>query len=57
MPLQLLMPRLREEGLRPVSPNGVLGDPAGANAEEGRALLAALVAELAGAVSARWPRS
>ena len=56
VPLQLLMPRLREEGLRPVSPNGVLGDPAGANAEEGRALLAALVAELAGAVSARWPR-
>ncbi len=57
VPLPLLMPRLREEGLRPVSPNGVLGDPTEANAEEGRALLAALVADLSGAVSARWPRS
>jgi creatinine amidohydrolase len=55
-PLPRLMPRLREEGLRPVSPNGVLGDPTGANAPEGRALLAALVTELADAVSARWPR-
>jgi mycofactocin system creatininase family protein len=57
VPLHRLMPRLRQEGLRPVSPNGVLGDPAGATADEGRALLAALVAELAAAVSARWPRS
>ena len=28
-PLPTLMPRLRQEGLRPVSPNGVLGDPTG----------------------------
>jgi creatinine amidohydrolase len=56
-PLHRLMPRLREEGLRPVSPNGILGDPAGANAPEGRDLLAALVAELAETVSARWARS
>jgi mycofactocin precursor peptide peptidase len=55
-PLHRLMPRLREEGLRPISPNGVLGDPTGADAREGRELLAALVAELADAVSARWPR-
>jgi creatinine amidohydrolase len=56
-PLHRLMPRLREEGLRPVSPNGVLGDPSGANAQEGRHLLEALVAELAETVSARWARS
>ena len=56
-PLHRLMPRLREEGLRPVSPNGVLGDPAGANAQEGCALLGTLVAELADAVTARWPQS
>ena len=56
-PLHRLMPRLREEGLRPVSPNGVLGDPTGANAQEGRTLLGMLVAELADAVTARWPVS
>ena len=56
-PLHRLMPRLRAEGLRPVSPNGVLGDPAGANAQEGRALLGTLVSELADAVTARWPVS
>jgi mycofactocin precursor peptide peptidase len=56
-PLHLLMPRLRQDGLRPVSPNGVLGDPTGATAEEGRALLGTLVEELAGTVAARWPPS
>jgi creatinine amidohydrolase len=35
-----------------VSPNGVLGDPAGATAEEGSALLDAMVADLAAAVDA-----
>ena len=34
-----LLPRLRAEGVRSVSGNGVLGDPAGATAEEGRRLL------------------
>jgi len=38
-PLAELLPRLRAEGVRPVSPNGVLGDPAGASAAEGEALL------------------
>ena len=38
-PLASLLPRLRAEGVRAVSPNGVLGDPAGASAEEGRKLL------------------
>jgi mycofactocin precursor peptide peptidase len=55
-PLPTLLPRLREVGVRPVSSNGVLGDPAGASAEEGRALLAVLVEDAAAAVGSRWPR-
>jgi mycofactocin system creatininase family protein len=54
-PIGELMPRLRAEGVRPVSSNGVLGDPAGASAEEGRALLDELVTELADRVSSHWP--
>lgn len=42
-PIELLMPRLREGGVRAVSPNGILGDPTGATADEGRDLLAGLV--------------
>jgi len=38
-PIAELIGRLRREGVRSVSPNGVLGDPAGATAEEGRRLL------------------
>ncbi len=38
-PIGELIGRLRTEGVRPVSPNGVLGDPAGATAAEGRRLL------------------
>ena len=53
-PLPELMPRLRAEGVRAVSPNGILGDPAGASAEEGGALLAAATAELRAFVEA-WP--
>jgi creatinine amidohydrolase len=34
-----LMPALRRGGLRAVTDNGVLGDPSGATAEEGQALL------------------
>jgi creatinine amidohydrolase len=49
-----LLPRLRAEGVRPVSSNGVLGDPTGANAEEGRALLDALVADLVASVTKHW---
>jgi mycofactocin system creatininase family protein len=48
-----LLPRLRAEGVRAVSPTGVLGDPAGASAEEGAALLDALVRRLVAAAS-RW---
>lgn len=54
-PLEALLPRLRVGGVRPVSSNGVLGDPAGASAGEGRSILAALVGALAAAVSSRWP--
>jgi mycofactocin system creatininase family protein len=43
-PIAELMDRLRSDGVRPVSPNGVLGDPTGATAGEGRRLLAQLIA-------------
>jgi creatinine amidohydrolase len=49
-PLASLLPRLRSEGVRAVSPNGVLGDPAGACADEGRELLASAIADLRGSV-------
>ena len=51
-PLGALLPRLRAEGVRAVSPTGVLGDPAGASAEEGSALLAGIVERLVAAAQA-----
>jgi mycofactocin precursor peptide peptidase len=45
-PLAELMPLLTAHGVRAVSPNGVLGDPAGASAAEGERLLARLTAAL-----------
>jgi creatinine amidohydrolase len=51
-PLAALMGRLRAEGVRAVAPNGVLGDPRGASAEEGRELLAAATADLRAFVAA-----
>lgn len=51
--LSELMPRLRAEGVRAVSPNGVLGDPSGASADEGDALLAAAAGQLISDVM-RW---
>jgi len=56
-PIERLLPRLRAEGVRPVSSNGVLGDPTGASAEEGRRFLDALVADLTASVVARWSDS
>ncbi len=53
-PIDRLLPRLRAEGVRPVSSNGVLGDPTGASAEEGHVLLETLVADLATSVATRW---
>jgi creatinine amidohydrolase len=45
-PLTALLPLLRTRGVRAVSGNGVLGDPAGANAVEGGHLLALAVEQL-----------
>jgi creatinine amidohydrolase len=50
-PIAELLPRLRAEGVRGVSANGVLGDPAGASAAEGGALLAGLAGRLVAAVA------
>ena len=49
-PLASLWADLRARGVRAVSPNGVLGDPAGASAEEGRRLLETATARLVTAV-------
>ena len=45
-PIEELMPALQSGGVRAVSPNGVIGDPRGASAAEGRRLLAGLAAGL-----------
>ena len=45
-PIGQIMPALRERGVRALSGNGVLGDPAGASAAEGERLLARLAARL-----------
>lgn len=42
-PLAVLLPQLREHGVRAVSPSGVLGDPCGATADDGERLLGMLV--------------
>lgn len=56
-PIAELVEDLRTTGVRAVSPNGVLGDPAGANAAEGRAFLARLVDDLVAFLSERRPRN
>ena len=56
-PLRGLMPALLAGGVRAVSHNGVLGDPAGATAAEGSRLLDRLAADLAAAVEAWYPGS
>ena len=45
-PVQELMPRLRDEGVRGVSSNGVLGDPTTSSTEQGRELFERLVRTL-----------
>jgi creatinine amidohydrolase len=55
--LPRLMPALRAGGVRAVSVNGVLGDPAGASAAEGARLLDQLAADLAAAVAAWYPET
>ena len=51
-PVGELLPALRSGGVAAVSPNGVLGDPAGASAAEGIRLLEGLVADLVATVRA-----
>jgi creatinine amidohydrolase len=53
-PLTELIGDLRSDGVRAVSPNGVLGDPTGASAEQGQALLAAAIDDLRATLAA-WP--
>ncbi|MBU1249500.1 MAG: mycofactocin biosynthesis peptidyl-dipeptidase MftE [Actinobacteria bacterium] len=47
------MPALRDGRLRQISPSGVLGDPRGASAGEGAALLAGMIAEATARIQ-RW---
>ena len=49
-PLAAVIGELRRHGVAAVSPNGVLGDPRGASAEDGRRLLDQLTADLVAAV-------
>jgi creatinine amidohydrolase len=61
-PIAELLPELRAGGLRAVTANGVLGDPAGASAAEGSAILEAMADRVAARVgpvgaSAAGPRS
>jgi mycofactocin precursor peptide peptidase len=54
-PLSQTWPQLRTGGVRAVSETGILGDPTGATAKAGRALLDALAADLIRDVSAWLP--
>ncbi|MGV9721268.1 mycofactocin biosynthesis peptidyl-dipeptidase MftE [Nocardia beijingensis] len=56
-PLAELLPLLRSGGVRAVSANGVLGDPAGATAAEGAALLEHLSADLLDRTRLWWPEN
>jgi len=53
-PLREVMSTLRTVGVRAISPNGVLGDPTGSSAAEGRALFDRLSGDLAAAVHSWW---
>lgn len=53
--LEELLPQLRVSGLASVSSNGVLGDPTGASASDGEAMLDALAHDLTDAVEG-WAR-
>ncbi|NEW41997.1 mycofactocin biosynthesis peptidyl-dipeptidase MftE [Nocardia cyriacigeorgica] len=56
-PLPQILPLLRTGGVRAVSPNGVLGDPTDATAEEGAALLAQLTSQLTDQTRLWWPQT
>lgn len=55
MRLDELMPALRANGVRRVSANGVLGDPAGASGSEGERFIEAFVEDLVMAIEAWRP--
>ena len=55
-PLANIWDSLRRDGVRAVSPNGVLGDPTDANAAEGVVTLSEWVASLAGLIDDRHRR-
>ena len=55
-PLSELLDRLRDEGVRAVSPTGVLGDPTTAGVEAGERLLPMLVDDLVDHLT-RWSRA
>ncbi|MEP9362707.1 mycofactocin biosynthesis peptidyl-dipeptidase MftE [Nocardioides sp. CN2-186] len=50
-PLREILPAMMSGGIAAVSPNGVLGDPAGASAAEGERVLKAMVADVLGRLS------
>jgi mycofactocin system creatininase family protein len=52
-PLADLLPRLRRDGVRAVSANGVLGDPAGASVAEGARVFDAVVDRVCAAIAGR----
>jgi creatinine amidohydrolase len=52
-PLPELLPAMRDGGVAAVTANGVLGDPAGASAAEGAAIVEAMLDDLCAAVD-RW---
>jgi len=54
-PIVALMPDLVARGVRAVSPSGVLGDPTGATAEEGRWVLAETVSAAVRQITAAAP--
>ena len=55
-PISSIADRLRLDGVASVSPNGVLGDPAGATADEGVAVLAEMAGELVARVASDFGR-
>jgi mycofactocin precursor peptide peptidase len=55
-PLDEIMPILISGGVRAVAPNGILGNPVGATAGEGAALLDTLANALEKDVAGWWPR-
>jgi mycofactocin precursor peptide peptidase len=53
--LDQLIDQLRDEGVRAVSPSGVLGDPTDASAERGEHVLQAWASQLTDEVENTWP--